>query len=153
MSPTRHWSLRQTDPVTLASNAPPSLMTDLTISSSRAPSHRLCAAGESLIDSTSPSSDLRWPSQGRDPSNTWPEEQGSPGDRCPPLKPRKSCPLCIFHANLGVAGARCRREIGSFRNAAEVLQHRGQPFWASEGQCTGGRHTRCAGPPSRLQRL
>lgn len=70
-------------------------MTDLTISSSRAPSHRLCAAGESLIDSTSPSSDLRWPSQGRDPSNTWPEEQGSWRQMAPPEAQKELSPLYI----------------------------------------------------------
>lgn len=71
----------------------PSLVTDLTSSSSRAPSHGLCAAGESLIDSTSPSSDLRRPSQGHDPSNTWPDKQRSPGDRWPPCSPEIAVPF------------------------------------------------------------
>lgn len=52
------------------------LRTNLTNSSSRAPSHGVCPVQESLIDSTSSLSDLRGPSQGHDPSNTWPEEWG-----------------------------------------------------------------------------
>ena len=52
----------------------------------------------------------------------------APPSKGPIHQPRKSCPLCIFHANLGVAGARCQRDIGSFRNAAEIVQQgEGQP--------------------------
>ena len=46
----------------------------------------------------------------------------APPSKGPIHQPRKSCPLCIFHANLRAAGARCQRDIGSFQNAAEIVQ-------------------------------
>ena len=106
-------SPRQSDPVTSASMPLPSLtdpMTDLTNTPSRAPSCGVWPAEESLTDSTSSLSDLWRPSQGRDPSNTWPGERGLVEIDGPPRwgpihHARKSCLLCILRMDPRGAGA------------------------------------------------